>query len=106
MFYLHFTFREVLGSQQLRQSYFHELNPTQPPLLSTTPNKGGPFAAIDDATLTGHYPPNTFGLTLGTVHSMGLGKCMHRCDIIQSSFPSLKILWTLFSSLSPQPLAY
>ena len=39
MFYLDFTFREVLGSQQLRQSYFHELNPTQPPLLSTFPTR-------------------------------------------------------------------
>ena len=29
MFYLDFTFRVVLGSQQLRESYFHELKPTQ-----------------------------------------------------------------------------
>ena len=39
MFYLDFTFREFLASQQLMESYFHELNPThtQPPPAPTFP---------------------------------------------------------------------
>ena len=38
-----------------------------PPLLSTTPNKGGPFAAIDDAALTGRYPPKDYSLLSGSL---------------------------------------
>ena len=41
--------------------YVHSL------LLSTTLNKGGPFAAIDDAALTGHYPPKDYSLLSGSL---------------------------------------
>ena len=79
------------------------------------PQQGGTFVTIEEPTLTHHHhqgPWCTLKCTLGTLHFMGLDKCIMTCihyySLIQSSFTALKILYAppIHFSLPPNPWSF
>ena len=77
----------------------HAVSPT-----INIPHQSGTFVTIDEVTLIHQKHPESIlyqGIALGVVYSMGLDKCIHHYNIIQSIFTALKILCALPTHFSP-----
>ena len=71
-------------------------------LTINIPHKRGAFITIREPTLIHHYHPSPLfilGFTLGSIHSIGLDKCimtcLHHYSIIQNTSIALKVFCAL-----------